>query len=190
MDADKKYNVKNRSASTVVIRIPEISVRREFAPGQSLPMTYDELQRLSFQPGGRELMANFLQVMEDEVNDSLGVNREAEYYMTENQIIDMLKSGSMDQFKDCLDFAPIGVIDLVKQFAVSLPLTDTRKIAALKEATGFDVERALANQQLDQDEEDTAPGEEVAKHGRRTSVNYKTTETKPTSGYKVVKKGE
>jgi hypothetical protein len=28
-------------------------------------------------------MANFLQIMEDDVNDELGVSREAEYYMNE-----------------------------------------------------------------------------------------------------------
>ena len=43
MEDNKTYRVKNRSASTVVVRIPEISVRREFAPGQTLMMTYDEL---------------------------------------------------------------------------------------------------------------------------------------------------
>jgi hypothetical protein len=48
MEDNKTYRVKNRSASTVVVRIPEISVRREFAPGQTLMMTYDELTRLSY----------------------------------------------------------------------------------------------------------------------------------------------
>lgn len=188
MEDNKTYRVKNRSASTVVVRIPEISVRREFAPGQTLMMTYDELTRLSYQPGGRELMANFLQVMEDEVNDSLGVPREAEYYMTETQIIDMLKTGSLEQFEDCLDFAPIGVIDLVKQFAVSLPLTDTRKISALKAKTGFDVERAIANAQEDAEDEGEAAKEEN-KPGRRTNVDYKATATQG-SKYKVVKRAE
>ena len=46
-------------------------------------MTFEELEKLSFQPGGRELMANFLQVMEDEVNNELNIPREAEYYMSE-----------------------------------------------------------------------------------------------------------
>ena len=114
----KSFNVKNRSASTVVCRIPELGIRKEFAPGETMKMSYDELEKLTYQAGGRELLANFLQIMEDEVNDALNVPRENEYYMNEQQIVDLLRSGSLEAFEDCLDFAPIGVIDLVKQFAV------------------------------------------------------------------------
>lgn len=183
MDRKKVFNVKNRSSSTTVVRIPELGIRKEFAPGETMRMTFEELEKLSYQPGGRELMGNFLQVFEDEINDELGIPREAEYYMNEQQIIDLLRNGSIDQFKDCLDFAPIGVIDLVKQFSVQLPLTDTVKIRALKEKTGFDVEKALANKEADEAPEpvastETAPataavGTKTGSTGRRTNTNYK-----------------
>lgn len=172
----KTYNVKNRSASVVVIKIPEMGIRREFQPGETIKMSFEELEKFSFQPGGRELMANFLQIMEDEVNDQFNIPREAEYYMSENQIIELLQFGSLDQFKDCLDFAPIGVLDLVKRFAVELPLTDTRKIVALRDKTGFDVEKALANKAAENAPEQETAAEAVAakpKTGRRTSTNYK-----------------
>ena len=55
----------------------------------------------------------------------------------------MLLNGSLDAFLDALDFAPIGVIDLIKTMSVQLPLTDLNKRRALKEKTGFDVDRAL-----------------------------------------------
>lgn len=181
MDRNKIYNVKNRSSSTVVVRIQELGIRKEFAPGETMRMSFEELEKLTYQPGGRELMANFLQIMEDEVNDELGIPREAEYYMSEQQIIDLLKNGSIEQFEDCLDFAPIGVIDLVKQFAVQLPLTDTVKIKALKDATGFDAEKAIENKRLDEtpDEEpattntQTAAGSTTGTTGRRANTNYK-----------------
>jgi hypothetical protein len=48
INKNKVYNVKNRSASTTVIRIPELGVRKEFAPGESMRMTFDELEKLSF----------------------------------------------------------------------------------------------------------------------------------------------
>lgn len=172
----KMYNVKNRSASVVVCRIPELGVRKEFAPGETMKMSYDELEKLSYQAGGRELMANFLQIMEDKVNDNLGVPRENEYYMSEQQIIDLLRTGSIPAFEDCLDFAPIGVIDLVKKFAIDLPLTDTLKIRILKDKTGFDVERALVNAEDDkvaETIEQKAAEEQSAPAGRRTNTNYK-----------------
>lgn len=139
-----------------------------------MKMSFNELEKLTYQPGGRELMANFLQIMEDQVNDQLGVHRENEYYMNEEQIIDLLKNGSIPAFEDCLDFAPIGVIDLVKKFAVSLPLTDMIKIRILKDKTGFDAEKALVNSAPDAPEEKPAAAEtKTTTTGRRTNTNYK-----------------
>lgn len=179
MDKKKIYNVKNRSASFIVVRIPELGIRREFSPGESQRMTFEELEKLSFQPGGRELMASFLQVMEDEVNNELNIPREAEYYMSEQQIVDLMRSGSLEQFEDCLDFAPIGVIDLVKEIAIKMPLTDTIKIQVLKDKTGFDVIRALENAKEDAPEPvETTPKTEpkaTTSSGRRTTPNYKVT---------------
>ena len=51
--------------------------------------------------------------------------------------------GSMDEFLDCLDFAPDGVIDLVKNLAVTLKLNDYAKREAILEKTGFDVTKAI-----------------------------------------------
>ena len=179
-DRNKIYRVKNRSASTVVVRIPEKGIRKEFAPGETLRMSFEELEMLSYQAGGRELMANFLQIMEDEVNNELGIPREAEYYMSEQQIVDLLKNGDLAQFEDCLDFAPIGVIDLVKKFATELPLTDTVKIKALKDKTGFDVEKAISNAEAEKaPDEPAAAASTDAKTTtrRRTTTNYKVVNT-------------
>jgi hypothetical protein len=65
--------------------------------------------------------------------------------MTEQQIIELIQTGSLDAFLDCLDFAPVGVIDLLKKYSVSVPLSDYDKRQALKEKTGFDVDVALKN---------------------------------------------
>jgi hypothetical protein len=42
------YNVKNRSASTVLYKIPESGIRRTFAPGEVKRIDYDELLHLSY----------------------------------------------------------------------------------------------------------------------------------------------
>ena len=145
MNTNKIYNVKNRSSSVVVYNIPEDGIRREFAPGETKRITFEELQKLSYQPGGRELMANFLQIKSEGIVQTLNIPAQPEYYMTEQQIIDLLKTGSQAAFLDCLDYAPVGVIDLIKKFAVSLPLTDYEKRQALKAKTGFDVDEAIKN---------------------------------------------
>lgn len=186
------YNVKNRSASMVVYSIPEEGLRREFAPGEVKRISQDELDKLSYQSGGRELMLNFLQIQSTDARESLNLKTEPEYDMSEEQIVDLILNGSQDAFLDCLDFAPIGVIDLLKEFAVELPMTDTRKIEALLAKTGFDLNAALANKKAEE-AEDAQPEadvpqrrikpEEKKTEGRRTDTNYKVTTATPK--YKV-----
>ena len=46
---ETKFNVKNRSASTVVYKIPESNLRREFAPGETKQIPFGELEKLTYQ---------------------------------------------------------------------------------------------------------------------------------------------
>ena len=187
--SEDMFNVKNRSTSVVVYRIPESNLRREWAPGEVKRIPFGELEKLTYQPGGRELIANFLQIMENEVTDDLNVHREPEYNMSEEQVRDLILNGSIDAFLDALDFAPIGVIDLIKTMSVQLPITDMAKREALKAKTGFDVDKAIENERAskEDDKKETIadkPAErrvtESAPAGRRTSGN----------AYKVVKQTE
>ena len=180
MESSKILKVKNRSASLAVYSIPEINIRREFAPGETKKITYGELEKLSYQPGGRAIMQNFLQIIDPEATGDLGINREPEYDLSEQQIVDLMTNGSLDAFLDCLDFAPVGVIDLIKKFSVSLPLNDIDKRDALKKKTGFDVTVALANMQKEKEDMNTPTVEnkerrvktESAPEGRRTTPKY------------------
>ena len=180
MESSKVLKVKNRSASLAVYSIPEINIRREFAPGETKNITYGELEKLSYQPGGRTIMQNFLQIIDPEATGNLGINREPEYDLSEQQIVDLMTKGSLDAFLDCLDFAPVGVIDLIKKFSVSLPLNDIDKRDALKKKTGFDVTVALANMQKEKEDMDAPAVEskerrvktESAPEGRRTIPKY------------------
>lgn len=176
------YNVKNRSAGRVVYTITESGVRREFAPGEVKSISAEELEQLSFQPGGREIMSHFLQIQSQAVIENLGLLVEPEYNMTDEQIKDLILTGSLDEFLDCLDFAPIGAIDLLKAYCISLPITDYEKRQALKTKLNFDVDKAIEN--LKDDDEDGTGGFKPARRtdsrpvtpGRRTSgSNYTVT---------------
>lgn len=145
INSEDMFNVKNRSASVVVYRIPETNLRREWAPGETKRISFDELEKLTYQPGGHELIENFLQILNKEVTNDLSVHTEPEYNMSEEQVVDLILNGSLDAFLDALDFAPIGIIDLIKSLSVSLPITDINKRRALKEKTGFDVDKAIEN---------------------------------------------
>ena len=176
---NKNVLVKNRSAGMVVYKIPEEGVRREFQPGEVKKIDLKELEKLTYQPGGRTLIENFLQITDEVVIDDLNIHTENEYYMSEEQVIELVKNGSMDDFLDCLDYAPIGVIDLVKKYAVSLPMDNFEKREALKNKTGFDTTKALEmlRQEAQVDNAET-PAAAAAPSKRRSNTNYKVV-TKP-----------
>lgn len=176
-------NVKNRSGSHVVYSIPEMGVRRSFAPGEVKKVTFEELEKLTYQAGGMEILTRFLQIQSGEVLNSFNMRVEPEYHMNEQQIAQLIAHGSLDEFLDALDFAPDGVIDLIKRMSISMPLTDYNKIAALKAKTGLDVEAALKNIRAEKEDEkksiddsNGAPQRRVKKdevpEGRRTAPKY------------------
>lgn len=191
--ADKVFNVKNRSAGIVVYRIPEEGIRREFAPGETKRIAYSELEKLSYQSGGTQLIAQYLQVQSDEALNELAVHREPEYKMSEQDVVNLIKgSDNVDEFLDCLDFAPQGVIDLIRTLAVKLPMENTAKKKAFKEKTGFDVDAALKNIEAEK-EEDAAKKPAASASGRRVQPPAEQAEPsaptrRTTPKYNVVKK--
>lgn len=80
------FDVKNRSVGMIVYSLPEDGIRREFAPGETKRISFDELEKLSYQPGGRELMRDFLQLKNVKIRENLDLHTEAEYDMSEEQI--------------------------------------------------------------------------------------------------------
>lgn len=176
------YNVKNRSAGVAVYSIPEMGISRSFQPGETKQISAEELEKLTYRPGGMALLANFLQIIEPEAIARVGLNPQPEYHMSEQDIVKLMQTGSIDEFLDCLDFAPPGVIDLIKKLSVSLPLTDIQKVSALKAKTGFDAAAALKHvmEEKEEDGQDTilkTSGERRVKKeevpaGRRTAPKY------------------
>ena len=188
--AEQMFKVKNRSASRVGYIIPEDNIRRMFAPGETKTLPGSELVKLSYQPGGKEMMVAFLQISNERMLNALNINPEQEYFMSEKDIVELLTKGSLDAFLDCLDFAPTGVQDLIKKYAVSLPLTDLNKRRALKEKTGFDVDKAIELDAADKAPEkptETKATTSAAPGYRRTTANYKPVEKAPAAAPAVEK---
>ena len=183
--------VKNRGAGYITYKIPEDGIRRSFAPGETKEISYQELEKLTFQPGGMMILTNYLQIIEQDVLNTFGIHTEPEYHMSERDVANLIKTGSLDSFLDALDFAPIAVIDLIKKLSVEIPLMDMAKRKALKEKTGFDVDAALRH--IEEDKEDSGntilkqSGErrvkaEAAPAGRRTEPPKYNIISKPAEG--------
>ena len=111
---------KNRSASILVYTVDNI--RREFQPGESKKVPFAELEKLSYKRGGARILQDYLMIKEDEAIQELGIHVEPEYKMSKEDVIELINNGSQDAWLDCLDFAPEGVLDMVKQLSVSIPL--------------------------------------------------------------------
>ena len=151
-DMKKLMNVTNRSGGIVIYKIPEHNIRREFNERETKKISYEELVWLSYQPGGRNLMQNMLLIEDPAAVENLNSHAEPEYFMSEDDVIKMLTTGSVEALMDALDFAPQGVIQIIKDQAVALPIYDMRKRDAIFNATGFDVTAAIENAKPDEDE--------------------------------------
>ncbi len=136
--------VINRADSVVGYTIPDLgNLNRQFQLNESKEITFEELKKLSYIPGGDYILKNCLLIKNEEAVKELGINPELEYYYSEKDIKNLLVNGSMDEFLDCLDFAPEGVIDLIKKLAVELEINDIRKREAILNKTNFNVTRAI-----------------------------------------------
>lgn len=178
-------SVTNRSRGSVGYKIPDMgNLKRKFEKGETKKVTAEELRKLDWSAGGHRLIKDFFKLDNKELIEELLNEVEPEYYYSEEQIKDLLLNGNMDAFMDCLDFAPEGVINLMKDLAISLEIPDTRKREAISKRTNSDVNNAIKINQLSKVEEDKKPEEEKkrrvqqpaeateeAPRGRRTTPN-------------------
>lgn len=144
LDDKTMVKVTNRDNGHVGYLIPDLNnLRRDYAPGESKTVTFEEMKKLSYQPGGKKLINDFLLIdNEDAVAEILG-NVEPEYYYTAEEVKKLLLEGSLDALKDCIDYSPEGVKDLIKKYAVELEINDIQKRDAIKKMMGFDVTKAI-----------------------------------------------
>lgn len=174
LDKNTLIKVVNRDNGTVGYTIPDLgNLHRNFQPREEKEVTMEELRKLSYLPGGGALLQDCLIIKNEEaVAELLGLV-EPEYHYTEAEIKQLLLYGTMDQFMDCLDFAPKGVIDLIKTMAVDLQVNDIYKREAIKTKTGFDVTKAI------EINKESAEAEVPVEKTRRADPIQKTTNDTP-----------
>ena len=170
MERNTRIKVLNRDNGAVVYTIPEMNgLRRIFQAGETKEITFEELEKLSYLPGGRELLQdNFVILDNKEAIDLLLGHTEPEYFYTAEDIAKLMRTGSIDEFLDCLDFAPEGVKELIKTLAVEMPLNDVAKREAIYNKLGFNVDNAIRIKKESTEEEKK---EKVAT--RRVQTNEK-----------------
>lgn len=184
MEKTTPIKVLNRDNGIVIYSIPEMNgLRRVYEAGEIKQVTFEELEKLSYIPGGRELLKDCLSILNNNqaIKELLG-EVQPEYFYSRDDIIKLMNQGSLDEFLDCLDFAPEGVKDLIKMLSVELPLNDVAKREAIRDKLGFDVDNAIRikKEALEPDEENPAP--------MKRRVQKTQTKTSSTGTRRVVKK--
>lgn len=185
LNKDTVVKITNRDNSHVGYSVPELNnLRRHFMPGETKEITMDELRKLSWTPGGSSVLKNHFIIHNAEAVEELVPGAEPEYFYDSNDVEKLLREGTLDQLKDALDFAPEGVVSLIKDKAVDIKVNDVQKRDAIREATGFDVSKAIVFNEMSQEENatevkarrtnpmgmDAATDEDAGAPKRRTSV--------------------
>ena len=144
INKDTLIKVINKDKGTVGYSVPELGVNRSFYEDEEKEIPFEELQKLSYLPGGEIILKEFLEITDEEAYRQLFfTDAEPEYHYTKADIKKLMEEGTLDQFLDCLDFAPSVVKENIKEMAVSLPLNDMAKRDAIREKLNFDVTRAI-----------------------------------------------
>lgn len=143
IEKDKLIKVTNRDSGTVGYDVDDLTIpHRHFWPGETKEVTFEELEKLASNPAGERMLRHHLIVKDYEAVKELLGNVEPEYYYDEDKIKNIMIRGSLDAFKDMIDFAPDGVLEEIEDLAVSLPLNDIAKRSYIKDKLGFNVDSA------------------------------------------------
>lgn len=187
--SEKIVEVRNRDSGNVGYTIKDLGIWRNFAPGEIKKVPLEELKALQYAPGGEFTLKHLLMIKDKDALSALNIETEPEYFYTETEIKELLTKGTLDQLKDCLDFAPEGVIEIIKKMAVEIQLPNTLKRTAIFEKTGFNIDNAImVNKVMDEPAETqieetktrrSTPIQAAKSTGRRTEIpKYNVVSTK------------
>ena len=173
-DTDK-VRVENRDSTLVGYVVPETNIIRRFEAYETKELFMGELRQMVQRKGHKNIIKNHLIIHSKEAVEELLPESEPEYFYNVKDVDFLLSVGTLDQLLDALDFAPEGVINLIKEEAVKTDLNDVRKREAIFNKTGFDVNKAIEIKKL------TEVETKVENKARRSApIGETTTETPAT----------
>lgn len=189
VNKEKRVKVVNRTSGSLAYKIDTLRVTRHWRkPGDYLNISIAELLELKTVRGGQSLLENYVIIEDKEALSVLFPDQELEpeYNYGLKEIEALLYEADTEQLLDALDFAPKGVLDLIKaKSAEKLPNT-TAKIEAINKKFNIDLNKV---NELYQEKEILEEKPEPIRR-RRTTPIIETGEPKQESSlpkYKVVK---
>lgn len=131
--------VMNRSTGSAGYSLPELNIRRVFNVGEIKELKEEEILALYNTDAGRLMLCQILQIQnKDFVRKEIWPDAPPEYFWSIENIRKCMLEESADLFAETLDYAPEGVVDIMKDLAWRTPLTDLNKCTIMKNKLGFD----------------------------------------------------
>ena len=187
-------SVTNRNNGFTGYTIPDLNITRTFNIGETKKISLDELKQLQFVEGGDYLLKHCLIINDKNALEVLNMSDvEPEYFYTEAEIKELLTNGSLDQLEDALNFAPEGVIEIIKSMAIKMELPDTRKRKIISDKTGLNIDNAIMVNEVMKEEHSDVTEKAETKVRKAAPINAgsvatPTRKAEPVSKYKVVSK--
>ena len=132
------------------------------------------------------MLKEYLIVRDDEALRELNIQVEPEYYYTEKEVAKLMEQGSLNEFLDCLDFAPEGVLEVIKDVAVKLPLNDVAKRQAILDKMGFDVTKAIELKKVAEEDEKEVSSQGSGRRAAVPSVVEQSSSKESSNGRRVI----
>lgn len=189
VNKEKRVKVVNRASGSLAYKIDTLRVTRHWRkPGDYLNISIAELLELKTVKGGQSLLENYVIIEDKEALSVLFPDQELEpeYNYGLKEIEALLYEADTEQLLDALDFAPKGVLDLIKAKSAEKLPNATAKIEAINKKFKIDLNKI---NELYQEKEILEEKPEPTRR-RRTAPIIETEEPKQESSlpkYKVVK---
>lgn len=167
MDGNRRVSVRSRTEGSVAYKLDSLRVARSWPKsGSVLQISIDELKELMVYPGGEYILRNLV-IIEDEAAriEILGAEVQPEYNYTEDEIKYLLYEAEDNALLDCLDYAPVGVLELIKEFSLEKMPNTTAKIKAINQKLNINLNKII---EMMRDDDDDAAKQPTA-NGRRTA---------------------
>ena len=176
MDMSRKVTVKNRTKGMVGYKIDTLRVYRHWdKTGDVLFITIDELIELSTLPGGLKLLEKYLLIEDEEaIMAVFGREMEPEYKYTEKEIEFLLYKAEDDQLFDCLDYAPEGVLRIIRSKSIDRIPNTTAKVEAINKRLNINLSVIRTNAESPENDDAVV---EVDQKRRSAPVVIEKTET-------------
>ena len=133
--------LRNASTSTVSLFVPAIKMNRELTPGRKIPVTQEEYEELTFDPGFMALVRGHYVVIEG-LEAEQAVEEVGQVY-DQNTIEQMLIKNDITAFAKFIPTASVAEKESAVNLAIEHKITNNAIVALIKKYCGVDIINAI-----------------------------------------------